>query len=319
MMITTHYQELKLYATEHPEVENASCEFDLVHLKPTYRLILGSPGKSNAFAITEGLGMDPSIIEKQQADEAAAKAKQELEEIRAERAEKIEQARLQAMQIVEQTRAESNALLEELDKLRKEKERATFSEDVISAKSSSKRRFRHMYETANPLEEAAATDASYQLPRALKVGDTVMVADTKQKGKVVSLPDSSNRLLVQFGAMKTKMQLERLRLVNSQPEKQPQKKNAPRTGKVSAKTERSGSMELDIRGCTCDDGVYQMDAFLDRAVLSQVSTVTIIHGKGTGLLRKAVHQRLKQLKYVKSFRLGVFGEGEDGVTIVTLA
>lgn len=119
--------------------------------------------------------------------------------------------------------------------------------------------------------------------------------------------------------MKTKMQLERLRLVNSQPEKQPQKKNAPRTGKVSAKTERSGSMELDIRGCTCDDGVYQMDAFLDRAVLSHVSTVTIIHGKGTGLLRKAVHQRLKQLKYVKSFRLGVFGEGEDGVTIVTLA
>ena len=356
MMITTHYQELKLYATEHPEVENASCEFDLVHLKPTYRLILGSPGKSNAFAITEGLGMDPSIIqqaqtlvseenlrferavekleqtrqtledqlqaiqvEKQQADEAAAKAKQELEEIRAERAEKIEQARLQAMQIVEQTRAESNALLEELDKLRKEKERATFSGDVISAKSSSKRRFRHMYETANPLEEAAATDASYQLPRALKVGDTVMVADTKQKGKVVSLPDSSNRLLVQFGAMKTKMQLERLRLVNSQPEKQPQKKNVPRTGKVSAKTERSGSMELDIRGCTCDDGVYQMDAFLDRAVLSHVSTVTIIHGKGTGLLRKAVHQRLKQLKYVKSFRLGVFGEGEDGVTIVTLA
>ena len=115
------------------------------------------------------------------------------------------------------------------------------------------------------------------------------------------------------------MQLERLRLVNSQPEKQPQKKNAPRTGNVSAKTERSGSMELDIRGCTCDDGVYQMDAFLDRAVLSHVSTVTIIHGKGTGLLRKAVHQRLKQLKYVKSFRLGVFGEGEDGVTIVTLA
>ena len=115
------------------------------------------------------------------------------------------------------------------------------------------------------------------------------------------------------------MQLERLRLVNSQPEKQPQKKNAPRTGKVSAKTERSGSMELDIRGCTCDDGVYQMDAFLDRTVLSHVSTVTIIHGKGTGLLRKAVHQRLKQLKYVKSFRLGAFGEGEDGVTIVTLA
>lgn len=146
-----------------------------------------------------------------------------------------------------------------------------------------------------------------------------MVADTKQKGIVVSLPDSSNRLFVQIGAMKTKMQLERLRLIANQQTKQQKKKSVPKTGRVSAKTERSGSMELDIRGCTCDDGVYQMDAFLDRAVLSHVSTVTIIHGKGTGQLRQAVHQRLKQLKYVKSYRLGVFGEGEDGVTIVSLA
>lgn len=354
MMVTTHYQELKLYATEQPEVENASCEFDIVNLKPTYRLILGSPGKSNAFAITEGLGMNPAIIhyaqtlvseenvrfekavekleqtrqtleeqlqsiqeEKRQTETAAAEVKQELEEIRAHRAEKMEQARLQAMQIVEQTRAESNALLEELEKLRKEKERATFADDVISAKSGSKRRFRHIYETANPLEEQESEQ--YSLPRALRIGDTVMVADTKQKGIVVSLPDSSNRLFVQIGAMKTKMQLERLRLIANQQTKQQKKKSVPKTGRVSAKTERSGSMELDIRGCTCDDGVYQMDAFLDRAVLSHVSTVTIIHGKGTGQLRQAVHQRLKQLKYVKSYRLGVFGEGEDGVTIVSLA
>jgi DNA mismatch repair protein MutS2 len=355
LMVTTHYQELKLYATEHPEVENASCEFDIVALKPTYRLILGSPGKSNAFAITEGLGMDASIIhhaqslvseenvrferavekleqtrqtleeqlqsiqtEKQQAEAAAAQAKQELAEIRAQKAEKMEQARLQAMQIVEQTRAESNALLEELDKLRKEKERASFADDVIAAKSGSKRRFRHMYETANPLEEQ--TNESYVLPRALKIGDTVMIADTKQKGTVVSLPDHSNRLFVQVGIMKTKMQLEQLRLVTTQQQKKQEKqKQATRTGRVSAKTERSGSMELDIRGCTCDEGVYQMDAFLDRAVLSHVTTVTVIHGKGRGQLRQAVHQRLKQLKYVKSYRLGAFGEGEDGVTIVTLA
>jgi DNA mismatch repair protein MutS2 len=120
--------------------------------------------------------------------------------------------------------------------------------------------------------------------------------------------------------MKTKMQLEQLRLVTTQQQKKQEKqKQATRTGRVSAKTERSGSMELDIRGCTCDEGVYQMDAFLDRAVLSHVTTVTVIHGKGTGQLRQAVHQRLKQLKYVKSYRLGAFGEGEDGVTIVTLA
>jgi DNA mismatch repair protein MutS2 len=147
-----------------------------------------------------------------------------------------------------------------------------------------------------------------------------MIADTKQKGTVVSLPDHSNRLFVQVGIMKTKMQLEQLRLVTTQQQKKQEKqKQATRTGRVSAKTERSGSMELDIRGCTCDEGVYQMDAFLDRAVLSHVTTVTVIHGKGTGQLRQAVHQRLKQLKYVKSYRLGAFGEGEDGVTIVTLA
>ena len=114
---------------------------------------------------------------------------------------------------------------------------------------------------------------------------------------------------------------QRLRLVAGVEEKQKsqQKNKRSSAGRVSSQAARRGTMELDIRGCACDEGVYQMEAFLDRAVVSHIATVTIIHGKGTGLLRKACHQRLKQLKYVKSFRLGAFGEGEDGVTIVTLA
>ena len=146
-----------------------------------------------------------------------------------------------------------------------------------------------------------------------------MIADTKQRGVLAGNPDGSGHVFVQMGIMKTKVSVNKLRLIENQPQKktkqnQPQKKQ----GRVSAKTERSGSMELDIRGSTCDEGVYEMEAFIDRAVLSHISTVTIIHGKGTGLLRKAVHQRLKRMPYVKSYRLGVFGEGEDGVTIVTL-
>ncbi|MBQ8824922.1 MAG: Smr/MutS family protein, partial [Ruminococcus sp.] len=174
-------------------------------------------------------------------------------------------------------------------------------------------------QTANPLDDIP--QESYVLPRELKQGDTVILADTRQKGTVVSLPDSNGMLFIQMGAMKTKVDKKRIRLLEQQNNnKNNAKKNSSKkAGRVSAnKMERSGSMELDIRGCTCDEGVYQMDAFLDRAVISHVSTVTIIHGKGTGLLRKAIHKRLKQIKYVKTFRLGTFGEGEDGVTIVSL-
>ena len=178
---------------------------------------------------------------------------------------------------------------------------------------------RKMYETANPITDMP--DEDYVLPRELMPGDTVMMVDTKQKAVVFAKPDKNGMVFLQMGAMRTKAPVAKLRLVAGVEEKQKsqqKQKQRQNIGKVSTQATRRGTMELDIRGCTCDEGVYQMEAFLDRAVLSHIATVTIIHGKGTGQLRKAIHQRLKQLKYVKSFRLGTFGEGEDGVTIVTL-
>ena len=354
LMVTTHYQELKLYATEQPDVLNASCEFDIETLRPTYRLILGSPGKSNAFAICKGLGLSEDIISQaetlvsqenlrfeeavskleetrkalehdrsamqqalHQAEEDAAKLREEVQRTRTDRENVMEQARLEAMRIVETTKAQSNEMITELDQLRRAKEKASFGDDVIRAKGNVKRGFRKMYETANPLTEVP--DEEYVLPRELQVGDTVMLADTKQKAVVAGKPDKNGTVFLQIGAMRTKVPQEKLRLVAGVEEKKKsQQKQRQTAGRVSAQAARRGTMELDIRGCTCDEGVYQMDAFLDRAVMSHIATVTIIHGKGTGLLRKAIHQRLKQLKYVKNFRLGTFGEGEDGVTIVSL-
>jgi len=353
-MVTTHYQELKLFAINNPDIENASCEFDIETLRPTYRLIVGSVGKSNAFAISESLGMPSDIIAdaKAQVSEADSrleevigkleatrieleKQKEDISRLRAEavehekalreerealekaKADELEKARLRAMTIIEQTKAESNELITELEQLKKEKDRKDFSESVSGAKSRSKQSFNKMYDTANPVDRHDP-NADYVLPRKLRRGDTVYVVDLQRKGIVSGDPDGSDFVFVQMGVMKTKMSISRLRL--EEPEKVTYNKNksARKTGKVGVKAERRGSMELDIRGCACDDGVYQLDAFIDKAVMSNISTVTVIHGKGTGVLRKAVQNRLKSHPSVKSYRSGVFGEGEDGVTIAEL-
>ena len=356
VMVTTHYQELKVFAIDSPNVENASCEFDIETLRPTYRLIVGSPGKSNAFAISESLGMPSDIIAeaknnvseansrledvigkleasrmelerqkeeisrlKAEAAEHEAAARKEREELERAKADELEKARMRAMTIIEQTKAESNELLDELEKLRKEKDKKSFSENVAGMKSRTKQSFNKMYDTANPVEKRDPNEG-YVLPRKLRRGDTVYVVDLQRKGIISGEPDGSEFVFVQMGVMKTKMNISRLRL--EEPEKvtignKPAKPNR-KMNKVGVKAERRGKMELDIRGCACDDGVYQLDAFIDQAVMSNISTVTIIHGKGTGLLRSAVHKRLKSHPSVKTFRLGLFGEGEDGVTVAEL-
>lgn len=355
IMVTTHYQELKVFAIDSPNVQNASCEFDIATLRPTYRLIVGSPGKSNAFAISESLGMPSDIIEdakgrvsdantrleevigkleasrlelerekeqitklRIQAQEHESAVRKEREEIEAAKSDELEKARLRAMTIIEQTKAESNELLDELEKLRKEKDKKDFSSNVSGMKSKTKQSFNKMFDTANPVDKRDPNEG-YVLPRKLKRGDTVYVVDLQRKGIISGDPDGSEFVFVQMGVMKTKMNISRLRL--EEPEKVTyNNKNKPsrKVGRVGVKAERRGKMELDIRGSACDDGIYELDAFIDQAVMSNISTVTIIHGKGTGLLRKAVHQRLRSHPSVKNFRLGLFGEGEDGVTVVEL-
>mgnify|MGYP002715409726 CR=1 FL=1 len=353
IMVTTHYQELKIFAIDSFDVENASCEFDVETLRPTYRLIVGSPGKSNAFAISESLGMPSDIIVnakkcvsdadirleevigklessrlelehqkdeisrlKAQIAEHESAIRKEREELEAARAVELEKARQRAMTIIEQTKAESNELIDELEKLRKEKEKKSFSESVSSMKSKTKQSFNKMYDAANPVESRDLNEG-YVLPRKLKRGDTVYVVDLQRKGIVSGDPDSSDFVFVQMGVMKTKMNISRLRLET--PEKVTYKnKSTKKVGRVGVQAERRGKMELDIRGCACDDGVYQLDSFIDQAVMSNISMVTIIHGKGTGLLRNAIHRRLKSHPSVKNYRIGLFGEGEDGVTIAEL-
>lgn len=355
LMVTTHYQELKVFAIDTAYVENASCEFDIETMKPTYRLIIGSPGKSNAFAISESLGMPADVIDdaKSMVDENNTKledvigklenartelekqredivrlrreAAEETEKIRTEReaientkAEELEKARLRAMTIIEATKAESNELIDELEKLRKEKDKKDFSSNVSGMKSRTKQSFNKMYDAANPVQKRDLNE-DYVLPRKLKRGDTVFIPELGRKGIISGDPDGGDFVFVQMGVMKTKMSISKLRLEeSSKPEYSTTKKRSPKIGRVGVKAERRGKMELDIRGCACDDGIYQLDSFIDSAVMSNISTVTIIHGKGTGLLRSAVHRRLKSHPSVKTFRLGLFGEGEDGVTIAEL-
>ena len=356
VVTTTHYQEIKMYALDTDGVENASCEFDVDTMRPTYKLVIGSPGKSNAFAISHNLGLDDEIIdyakslisednrrfetiidnlertrmaleennrlaEKYRAE--SERLKKELEEQRQkfydEKEFELEKARRQASDIVNRVQRESQALVDELDKLRKEKDKKDFSQNVSGMKSKAKQSFNKMYDSANPVDKRDP-NADYVLPRKLRRGDTVYVVDLQRKGIISGDPDGSDFVYVQMGVMKTKMSISRLRL--EEPEKvtcankpvKPQRK----MNKIGVTAERRGKMELDIRGCACDDGVYQLDAFIDQAVMSNISTITIIHGKGTGLLRQAVHRRLKSHPSVKTFRLGLFGEGEDGVTIAEL-
>ena len=358
LMVTTHYQELKVFAIDTPNVENASCEFNIETLRPTYRLIVGSPGKSNAFAISESLGMPADIISEAkslvsegnsrledviskldlartelererelatklriEAEEHESKIRADKEEIEKNKSDLLEQARIQAMTIIEQTKAESNELIDELEKLRKEKDKKEFSANVSGMKAKSKQSFNKMYDTANPISGIDPNEG-YILPRKLKRGDTVYVVDLGRKGIVSGDPDGSDYVFVQMGVMKTKMNISRLRLEETPKitvgNKPVQKKKNSKIGMVGVKAERRGKMELDIRGCACDDGIYQLDQFIDQAVMSNISIISIIHGKGTGLLRSAVHKHLKNHPSVKSFRLGVYGEGEDGVTIAEL-
>lgn len=352
LMVTTHYQELKIYALDTEGAENGSCEFDVTTLRPTYRLIMGAPGKSNAFSISSKLGIDKDIIEnakalvsgenrrfeevieqlensrkeydrlndevrilKQQHEQLKEELEQERKRFNDSKDAEFEKARIAAMRIVENCRVESDKLLDELAEIRKEKNKASFENSAISAKSKSRSALDRMYKEANPVRPAEKKE--YVLPRPLKRGDHVLIFDIDKKGILASDPDNNGNVYVQAGIMKTKTNIKNLRLIEA--EKVTYKSNKVSTTKnVRGKMQRKTSLELDIRGYAVDEGIIEVDSFIDNAVMGHAGIVTIVHGKGTGVLRAGIQKHLKNHPSVKSFRNGVFGEGEDGVTVVEL-
>lgn len=348
LLVTTHYQELKLFAIETKGIENASCEFDTATMQPTYRLIIGSPGKSNAFSISRKLGVPDDIIERakslvssenrhfeevvanlekarldleaqnneltrlknEQAEKNAAIEK-ELDELNKRKDGELEKARVQAMRIVESCRMQSDELLNELEEMRKQQNKT----DLSAAKSRQRSAMNKMYDSANPIQKREIKE--YKLPRPLKRGDKVLVFDIDKTGILSSDPDSSGNVFVQIGIMKTKVSVNRLRLLENDKKVTVGNKKISKAG-VQSKLQRKPSLELDIRGCAVDEGIHELDMFIDNAVLSGAGVITVIHGKGTGILRTGIQNHLRSHPSVKSYRAGLFGEGEDGVTIIEL-
>ena len=340
---TTHYAELKAYALETDGVENACCEFDVATLRPTYRLLIGVPGKSNAFAITRRLGMDGRIVDRagelvsrentafeqvvgrleesrraledqlEQAREEARKAREsakqseeKLEEAERQAQKEMDRARQEAALIVQKTRQQADALLNELDELRRQKNKALSAEQKARLRAG----MRDLEKASDPVRRRS--NDGYVLPRELKVGDPVLIFDIDKEATVLEAP-KDGQVLVQAGVIKTRVALSNLRLLT----KTQQKKQLGRTVTRSVSTQEA-STSLDLRGQNVEEGLMEVDAFLDRASRVHLSQVTIIHGKGTGVLRAGVQKHLRKCPQVKSFRLGTYGEGESGVTIVEL-
>ena len=342
---TTHYAELKEYALKTPYVENACCEFDVETLRPTYKLLIGIPGKSNAFAISERLGMSKAIVDRArelvsdenrrfeeviqnlelqrqeldkkseqirqkmaEAEKSKAEAEKYKAEIQKQTAYELTKAKEQALRITSQTRAKAEALLEELNDMYKSKQLTAEEKAKLRAE------IHRMEETADPIEKTKNED--YRLPRKLRKGDTVLIVDIDKKAVVLE-DQKDNTIFVQAGIIKTKVNINNIRLAEDKPNtsaktKMSSKRNVRSNAEVKAVT------EVDLRGMTGTEAVMELDRALDSAVLSGIHQVTVIHGKGTGVLRTEVHKYLKRCKYVRTFRLGVFGEGESGVTIVEL-
>lgn len=343
---TTHYAELKVYALQTSGVKNASCEFDVKTLRPTYRLLIGTPGRSNAFEISRKLGLSDDILGKaatliakdkknfedvidsleasrQEFEAQSAEFQRQTRELKqfrddlynsnlkaiTEKERIIEKAHLEAKKIVDNVKLDSELIMAELDKLRKERDAADFSQRAAAAKSLLRGKIDRLHDAANPVMERSNED--YVLPRKLKKGDNVLIVDIDKNGVVMQEVDKSGNILVQVGIIKSRVELANLRLLDKMPNQY--KGKTVRT--VTSNKVAGANMELDLRGEMVEEALAELDMFVNNCLMTNTNTVTIIHGKGTGALRSAVHVYLKQSKHIKTFRLGVYGEGEAGVTI----
>lgn len=345
-MATTHYSELKVFALSAPGVENACCEFDVETLSPTYRLLIGIPGKSNAFAISSKLGLPDFLIEDarghlseqsesfedlladletsrktiEQEQEEIRRHKEEIKSLRNALEKKQDKLEAQREKILREANEEARRVLKEAKDYADQtmKNFNKFGKSGISASEMEAERARLREKMKKT--EAKLTLQKEQKPRkalkanALHLGDTVRVLSLNLEGSVSSLPDAKGNLFVQMGIFRSQVNLSDLELLEETkaPERQLNKTGA---GKIRMSKSASVSTEINLLGMTVDEALAHLDKYLDDAYLAHLPSVRIVHGKGTGALRKAVQGHLKRCKYIKSYRLGEFGEGDAGVTI----
>ena len=345
---TTHYAELKAYAIETEDVVNASCEFDINTLCPTYRLIIGTPGKSNAFAISEKLGLSPTIVkraekfvdtgsrsfesvieklektrielEKEKAD--AEKARREFEEERRKTEAELEKRlagaekeaqtmRKKAQELLDGARATSDYVMRQLEEAKKQQD----ADKLAEAKKAIRSRVREFDDKMNPITDYV-DDEEYVLPRALKKGDAVIHRNLGTQGILLDDPDKNGAVNVRMGAVKMRVNVKDLKLLEDA--ESVAKKEKKKQSIARAQVTKSFKLECDVRGMTGEEAWFVVDRYIDNAILAGVHSATIIHGKGTGALRNALWTRFKEDKRIKSFRAGAFGEGDYGVTVLEL-
>ena len=351
---TTHYAELKAYALNTPGVKNASCEFDIETLRPTYKLTIGTPGRSNALAISERLGLPKHILDRALAEvssdnrrfedvidkleaarieaekyrEEAENMRREYEKFKTEAEAKIrekianaerevERAQKKAAEMVEGARISSEYVFSQLDKVRKARDSERLGEELDAARKKVREHMRANEEKYNPVDENQ--DEDYVLPRPLKKGDAVYLMNISQEGVVLAEPDRSGNVSVQIGPVRTKTKVKNLKLMDdviTVTDSQGNKKTAKEFAKTTVS--RACSDEIDLRGMTGDEAWYEVDRYLDAVQMAGLRTCRLIHGKGTGALRAALWQKLRNESRIANFRIGQYGEGDGGVTIVEM-
>lgn len=350
---TTHYSELKEYALKTERVENGCCEFDVATLRPTYRLLIGMPGRSNALAIAGRLGISEDITdfakaliseentrfedavdtletarkaleddkeklseEKENILRQKEKAEQALQKAKEQSEKEIEKAKRDAERIVENARRAGNSLLLEIEQLKKELAKKNNHQEIArKAKQAMGRQLDKMDEISQDLLD---DEGEYVLPRKLQIGDRVLVKSLGNEGEIISIDDRKNTVQVQSGMLKMKAEISDLRLLGAkkQPKKQTGGTRTVHTGSSNATA--SSNSSIDLRGTTVEEAMLDLDKFIDGILRTGLNQITIIHGKGTGALRKGIHTYLRKHPNIRTFRVGTFGEGEEGVTIAEL-
>ncbi len=351
---TTHYAELKVYALNTPGVRNASCEFDVETLKPTYRLIIGTPGKSNAFAISEKLGIPEEIIARAKSAvsnddrrfedviEKLERTRIEMETRRTEAAElraeyerfkneaerryreklsqadaELEAAQRKATELLNSAKASSEYIFDQLERAKRAKESERFGDELEERRRNVRQHLRENSDRIDPVEKQS--NEAYVLPRPLRKGDNVLIMNINKRAVVTSLPDKRNMVNVRAGLIDTRTKLDNLRLIEDDEITviDKDKKKVTQSTYHASKV-RDFSPEIDLRGKNGDEAWFIVDKYFDDAMVAGIHSVRLIHGKGTGALKAALWRFLRTDGRVASFRIGQFGEGDGGVTVVEL-